>query len=689
MKNAALLAASVALLTSLTSVAASKVPTEAPYEIRDGKGFPHTGVETVPSQTAPSRWMYESYHDAPQTYLRDICIPGTHDSGTYVVQPRFINVDKNISQTTQASIRQQLDGGMRQLDIRVTLFNGEYMAYHGPTIGAKAIDMFNDLKAFAAENPKEIVIIMLRLDHEISAQQRQDFMDSIFRDTIEPRVAALNGQDADVTFQRMWEQDKSFIVWDYGGVDAYPNWGHASGTPVYLSTSLPKKYFDHQVAQIKQRDPNKFFVSGLNLTPTLNAGAEEFFNGLFKGGAFSIKKLAQHVNKPALIYAKDRSAKAVGKRVNIVSGDFMEDQPAFEACMDINDRQKYFFALQSVRSGLCIGVRGDQAVNDARIELQQCNQHTITQQWDYDHTNGFLRNRADLNKCVHLPGLASSSGNELSLFECSASNETLKQAMTFDFRENIIDHRYSDVSFDSTEDRVGTSVRQWQTNGGYAQRWSRIYQTTADADATELYAAPWKDCAAENQLCDSGSDADIIVRYGHAATASFEYRRTASGKVMCNNRTLGDPKPGYAKRCAYISVSEKPEFKTLINKASGLCMDVKGGNSNPGTDVWQWPCDGGIAQLWYYNSLTKRMYSKIAHDRCLDNRGQTHNGGGLGIWRCDDPNIENLLFNWDGTYLKNIQSDQIAVDAFGTAAESVIGQWTFHGRENQQWYWGD
>ena len=39
-------------------------------------------------------------------------------------------------------------------------------------------------------------------------------------------------------------------------------------------------------------------------------------------------------------------------------------------------------------------------------------------------------------------------------------------------------------------------------------------------------------------------------------------------------------------------------YYTLVNKTSGHCLDVQGGSTNPGANVWQWICNSQSPQIW-------------------------------------------------------------------------------------------
>ena len=38
----------------------------------------------------------------------------------------------------------------------------------------------------------------------------------------------------------------------------------------------------------------------------------------------------------------------------------------------------------------------------------------------------------------------------------------------------------------------------------------------------------------------------------------------------------------------------------ILNKATGKCLDVLGGGTADGTDVWTYTCTGATSQQWYF-----------------------------------------------------------------------------------------
>ncbi|MEU6904546.1 ricin-type beta-trefoil lectin domain protein [Streptomyces coeruleorubidus] len=82
--------------------------------------------------------------------------------------------------------------------------------------------------------------------------------------------------------------------------------------------------------------------------------------------------------------------------------------------------------LHNVASGLCVGIEGDKAVEDAEAELTACSS-AAAQQWTYE-TDGLLRNGADPDLC-----LDSHLGYSVRLAPCTGASRPDTRDIRYDF----------------------------------------------------------------------------------------------------------------------------------------------------------------------------------------------------------------------------------------------------------------
>ena len=128
------------------------------------------------------QWMSKYWPELNDKKLNEICLPGTHNSGTYYLEQAIapgteqktkdlFNLDLGglrqymlaMSVCQEKSIREQLTNGIRYLDFRIENIQGVFYITHGLK-GNKLSVMLEDIGAFLNENPKEIVLVKLNVD---------------------------------------------------------------------------------------------------------------------------------------------------------------------------------------------------------------------------------------------------------------------------------------------------------------------------------------------------------------------------------------------------------------------------------------------------------------------------------------------------------------------------------------------
>jgi hypothetical protein len=75
-------------------------------------------------------------------------------------------------------------------------------------------------------------------------------------------------------------------------------------------------------------------------------------------------------------------------------------------------------------------------------------------------------------------------------------------------------------------------------------------------------------------------------------------------------------------------------YFSIVNRQSGLCMDVQGAQMADGTDVLQWTCHGQAWQKWSHDPSTGLIRSRHDPRFCLDNSGSFEDGADIVIRRC-------------------------------------------------------
>lgn len=78
---------------------------------------------------------------------------------------------------------------------------------------------------------------------------------------------------------------------------------------------------------------------------------------------------------------------------------------------------------------------------------------------------------------------------------------------------------------------------------------------------------------------------------------------------------------------------------TLRAQNSGLCLDVSNGSTAAGADVWQWTCNAGSAQDWRLESVGRGYYRLVSRvsGHCLDVAGGSMAAGAdVAQWYCNN-----------------------------------------------------
>ncbi|WP_210588212.1 ricin-type beta-trefoil lectin domain protein [Streptomyces sp. GESEQ-35] len=125
-------------------------------------------------------------------------------------------------------------------------------------------------------------------------------------------------------------------------------------------------------------------------------------------------------------------------------------------------------------------------------------------------------------------------------------------------------------------------------------------------------------------------------------------------------RPSASPSPSVTSKSPSPSPSSKPPtspspapahrppggtYAQVVNAASGLCLDIRDGVLEKGTDVVTAPCGASGTQRWRVDAGRGVVQSSADPDYCLDSRGATDKG--VGIWECDSvdgSNGQNLEF---------------------------------------------
>lgn len=137
---------------------------------------------------------------------------------------------------------------------------------------------------------------------------------------------------------------------------------------------------------------------------------------------------------------------------------------------------------------------------------------------------------------------------------------------------------------------------------------------------------------------------------------------------------------------------EKARYR-IVNRHSGLCLDVAGANTANGTNIQQWTSNGTAAQIWevsFNSDDSTYVLTSTIHGKALDMDGYpTENGGNAHIW--DNGNTSNQRWyitpvDNGYTFLINKHSNKcLEVSGWSTTDGGNVQQWDYFAQTSQQW----
>ncbi|XEU94883.1 hypothetical protein FSHL1_000167 [Fusarium sambucinum] len=134
----------------------------------------------------PTDWMATVYSDFQNRKLRQLCLPGSHDSGMSVTAHSTLWSNPSNTQTQTLTIGQQLAAGIRYFDIRASLFGSTYGTAHFShvtaidswqgTFGQTMNDIIEEVNAFTANNA-ELIIFDISHGYDLTGYEDNNVTD--------------------------------------------------------------------------------------------------------------------------------------------------------------------------------------------------------------------------------------------------------------------------------------------------------------------------------------------------------------------------------------------------------------------------------------------------------------------------------------------------------------------------------
>ena len=103
---------------------------------------------------SPAHWMQDHLDALANRPLKRLAMPAAHDAAMYVS-----HFPGSLGQTQDLTIYGQLSAGVRYFDLRPQWSDGKLFIHHGPIRGPSLDDVLDDVRQFAAEGHRELIIL--------------------------------------------------------------------------------------------------------------------------------------------------------------------------------------------------------------------------------------------------------------------------------------------------------------------------------------------------------------------------------------------------------------------------------------------------------------------------------------------------------------------------------------------------
>lgn len=283
-------------------------------------------IDIQPMRIQPS-WMFDNREKLKTQHLKELLIPGTHDSGCY----GGMSIFEDYILTQDLPIWYQLVFGIRYLDLRIAYHNDEKFYINHEFVRVKKLHLvYSQIKQFLDKSPSEVIIIDFHRFPFPSIWDR-NLHHKFINYTLEHLGKyAYSKDDLDEnmpqgpTMDEIWKAGKN-IIFTYAEkhyTKVYPQlW---EPIPQVWANTIHvhhlKKYLEDY---LKNRSNHKMNALMAELTPrTIDVIT----------GKNSLRELASKVNSNVTRWVRDEW----NRKVNIIASDFFLGNNIIDVAIDVN-----------------------------------------------------------------------------------------------------------------------------------------------------------------------------------------------------------------------------------------------------------------------------------------------------------------------------------------------------------------
>ncbi|MDC0253708.1 hypothetical protein OAK75_02340 [Bacteriovoracales bacterium] len=313
------------------------------------------------SELDTSRWMELLYSKYPEVRLRDIIIPGTHNSGTHNItkkskigprEKKYYKLAKkrvaNWAKTQNHDISTQLKGGIRLIDLRVQRDKETFVIVHG-LISVTLESILEDLAKWALKRPKEIVLV--ELIPGLSTRKDERDLHQLIQRFLGPLLVPPFLPPSQLTLQDIWAKKKSFLLFSTPSFSSLDNlYWNRNLSMVSLWANTTKKddllekllYGKEETPGLYNQDNSKFYTSELTFTPNKNTIVRAIFKRNSPKSLFQLMKPLYEAPNEFLRIWKTQSL-----NINIIKVDFYEKTNLVKSALNANQETLTFLQVNS------------------------------------------------------------------------------------------------------------------------------------------------------------------------------------------------------------------------------------------------------------------------------------------------------------------------------------------------------
>jgi len=215
------------------------------------------------------QWMASISKEIANKTIRQMVLPGTHDSGS---RSAISRAAEKWTETQNYTIKQQLEDGIRYLDFRVAYgapigHSKKWKFVHGNfNMWDEVSPSLEHIKTFLIENPKEVIIVdFQRFPHMDEEDDKNNFHElrNMLMDKLR-KYMLPESKGVHQTIQSLWDSDQRLIVLmdnagrsKLGGLDKKLVWSRDYITSPWADESHSEdvaEYLDERIPNMNKKD---------------------------------------------------------------------------------------------------------------------------------------------------------------------------------------------------------------------------------------------------------------------------------------------------------------------------------------------------------------------------------------------------------------------------------------------------